>query len=427
MTPRGGARKKGSMEPIVTNIPNIETVRWAYRFILGREAESDAVLAHWASLADGRVILAHFVYCPEAMAHRAAGSPSYGVWVAAPLDASAVRAAFHMRFNAIPSAAEILAEREAHPDLASFRSTFLSSREVRALEEAAVAASPPRPAPLLTAQPEEHAVTVLGRRFTLRGDGPEGYWRDFVDKPKDPSFDRLTRLVRAAFPDGGAGRVLADVGANIGVTALAMAAAAPYHAELLCFEPDERSLPLLRHNLTANDLAGAKVFGEALAERDGMARLRCGATNAATSVLVEPHSRTQTLGATFRDVPVRRLDSVLAQHRIERLDLLKIDVEGGESLVMLGAMEAIARDKPIIFTEFNLWTQMTAGARNPLEVLEEWRIAFRHMVAFDEAGRPFPVLDQDGLLWVLHTVMTQRGCVDDLILCDDLAWLERWA
>jgi len=414
------------MEPIVTNIPNIETVRWAYRLVLGREAESEAVLAHWAALGDGRTILAHFVRSPEAMANRAAGSPSYGAWIAAPLDASAIRAACHMRLNAIPSAAEILAERETHGDMLSFRRAFLASPEVRALEEEGGSPLPPR-APVVTVEPEEHAVTVLGRRFTLRGDGPEEYWRDLVEKPVDPTLDRLTRLVRAAFPDGGAGRVLADVGANIGVTCLALAAAAPHHAELLCFEPDERSLPLLKHNLTANDLPGARVFGHALAERDGMARLRCGTTNAATSVLVEPHSRIQTMGAIFREVPVRRLDSVLAEQGIKRLDLLKLDVEGGENLVMLGAMEAISRDRPIIFTEFNLWTQMTAGARNPLEVLEEWRAAFRHMIAFDEAGRPFPILDQDGLLWVLHTVMTQRGCVDDLILCDDLDWLGRWA
>jgi FkbM family methyltransferase len=414
------------MEPIVTNIPNIETVRWAYRFVLGREAESDAVLAHWAALGDGCRILAFFVRCPEAVAHRAAGSPAHGPWIAAPLDAAAIRAAYHMRFNAVPSAAEILAEREAHADLASFRRAFLGSAEVQQLAAQAEPPPPPASASLVSTQPEEHALNVLGRRFTLRGDGPEGYWRDLVEKPNDPSLERLARLLRAAFPDGGAGRVLADAGANIGVTCLTMAAAAPYHAELLCFEPDERSLPLLQHNLAANDVSHARVFGHALAERDGVARLRCGTSNAATSVVVEPHSRTQAVGAIFRDVPVRRLDTVLAEQGIERLDLLKIDVEGGETLVMLGAMESIARSKPIIFTEFNLWTQMTAGARNPLEVLEEWRSAFRHMVAFDEAGRPFPILDQDGLLWVLHTVMTQRHCVDDLILCDQLDWLERW-
>jgi len=414
------------MEPIVTNIPNIETVRWAYRFVLGREAENEAVLAHWAALGDGRSILAFFVRSPEAVAHRSAGSPAHGAWIAAPLDAAAIRAVFHLRFNAIPSAAEILAERQAHRDLASFRQAFLMSTEVQRIA-AETEQAPPQPKSLVRALPEEHALNIMGRRLILRGDGPEGYWRDLVDRPTDPSLERLARLVRAAFPDGGAGRVLVDVGANIGVTSLVMAAAAPYHAELLCFEPDERALPLLQQNLAANDLSQARIFGYALGERDGMARLRRGATNTATSVVVEPHGRTQMEGAAFTDVPVRRLDHVLAEQGIERLDLVKIDVEGNETLVMLGAMEGIARDKPFIFTEFNLWTQMTAGARNPLEVLEEWRSAFRHMLAFDEAGRPFPILDHDGLLWVLHTVMTQRGCVDDLILCDQLDWLERWA
>ena len=111
---------------------------------------------------------------------------------------------------------------------------------------------------------------------------------------------------------------------------------------------------------------------------------------------------------------------------IERLDFLKIDVEGGETPVILGASETVARHRPIIFTEFNAWTQMTAGARNPMEVLEEWHAAFRHMVAFGPDGRPLPIRDHDGLLWVLHTVLTERHCVDDLILCDDLGWLERW-
>ena len=414
------------MEFITKNIPNIETVRWAYRFVLGREPESTAVLTHWASLGDGRRILSYFVGSPEAACHRAAGAPAYGPWIDALLDAAAVKAAFHLRFNAIPSPSEIDAEQEAHPDLASFRRAFLKSAEVRVLIDEDNA-KPKRPAPGLVAEPEEHAFTVLGRQFTLRGNRPEGYWRDLVEKPDDPSLERLARLLRAAFPDGGAGRVLADAGANIGLTSLTIAAAAPDLAELLCFEPDERSLPLLRHNLAANDLGSARIFAHALAERDGRARLRCGANNTATSVLVEAHSRVQAVGATFQEVPVRRLDSVLLEQGIERLDLLKIDVEGGESQVMLGAMESITRHKPIIFTEFNLWTQMTAGARNPLEVLEEWRATFRHMIAFDEAERPVPIQDQDGLLWVLHMVMTQRGCVDDIILCDQTDWLERWA
>lgn len=413
------------MEPIAASSLNIETVRWAYRFILGREPESETVLGHWASLGDGRRILAHFAQSPEAAAHWRAGAAPQGAWALAPLGAAAIRAAFHLRFNALPTEAELQTELQAHPDLMSFRQAFLESPELR---ESAGQAPPLEAADQGEAITlEEHRLTVLEHSFTLRGDGQEDYWRDLVNGPNDRSLERLARLLRAAYPDGGAGRVLADVGANIGVTSLVMAAAAPCHAALLSFEPDARNLALLRHNMAANNLPHARVLDCALAERDGWARLRRGTANAATSMLAEPYSRTQSIGAIYEDVPVRRMDTVLAELKLERLDFLKIDVEGGETPVILGASEAIARDRPIIFTEFNIWTQMTAGARNPMEVLEEWRAAFRHMVAFDPDGRPFPILDHDGLLWVLHTVLMERGGLDDLILCDNLDWLERWA
>ncbi len=423
------------MDRTVMPVSYVEAVRWAYRFTLGREAENETVLHHWASLGDGRLILNYFVRSPEAEAHLAAGAPAYGHWALSPLGAPAIRAAYQLRFDTLPTEAEIAAELAAHPDLLSFRRAFLAAPELRELAarepwgrpQASASGGQARPKAPAAVTLQEHSLTVLDRSFILRGDGPDGYWNDIVSGPNDPSLERLARLLRAAFPDGGAGRVLADVGANIGVTSLAMGAAAPYHAELLCFEPDERCIPLLRHNLTANDFPQARILDCALAERDGMARLRCGARNAATSALAEAHSRVQSAGAVFKDVPVRRLDTVLQELGIERLDFLKLDVEGGETPVILGASGNIARHRPIIFTEFNAWTQMTAGARNPMEVLEEWHAAFRHLVAFDPDGRPFPVLDHDGLLWVLHTVLTERGCLDDLILCDDLDWLERWA
>lgn len=417
------------MDRTGTPVSYVEAVRWAYRFLLGREAESDAILHHWASLQDGRLILNYFVRSSEAESHLMAGAPAYGPWSVSPLTAAAIRAAWLLRFNTVPTEAQIKAELAAHPDLPSFRHAFLAAPELRELAELAPWG---QPEPLATA-PEsavvalrDHTLTVLDRDFVLRGDGPDGYWNDLVAGPLDPSLERLARVIQAAFPDGGAGRVLADAGANIGVTGLVMGAAAPYHAELLCFEPDERSQPLLRHNLTANGFPQARVLDCALAERDGMARLRCSARNAATSALAEAHSRTQAAGAIFKQVPVRRLDSVLYELGVERLDFLKLDVEGGETPAILGASDAIARHRPIIFTEFNAWTQMTAGARNPMEVLEEWHAAFRHMVAFRPDGRPLPIEDHDALLWVLHTVLTERNCVDDLVLCDDLGWLERW-
>lgn len=424
------------MDPTDANLPYVETVRWAYRYVLGRDPEGDSVLWHWASLADGRLILSYFVESPEAQAHREAGTPAYGNWIFGPLSDGAITAAYLLRFNQSPTPAQLAEERATHPDLASFRRAFLGSAEVQAKiatttrpkpQQANAFARLPIGAAAEGGAARDCRFTVLGETFTLRGHPKDQYWRSMVEGPPDPSMARLGRLVRAAFPDGGAGRVLVDAGANIGTTSLVMAKCAPYHADLLAFEADERNLPLLQHNLASNGLDRAQALGLALAERDGTARLRFSPGNTATSGLIEAYGRTGVAGSDFKEVPVRRLDTVLAAQDIGRLDLLKIDVEGGETPVMLGASEAIARDKPIIFLEFNVWTQMTAGARNPMDVLEEWHAVFAHMVAFDRDGRPIPIRDRDGLLWVLHTVMMERGCVDDLVLCDNLHWLENWA
>jgi hypothetical protein len=60
----------------------------------------------------------------------------------------------------------------------------------------------------------------------------------------------------------------------------------------------------------------------------------------------------ETSGQTRR-VPVRRLDTLLAQHLIPRADFLKIDVEGFELEVLAGARELIAAGVLGVETESN--------------------------------------------------------------------------
>src|SRR6185503_20639354 len=48
-------------------------------------------------------------------------------------------------------------------------------------------------------------------------------------------------------------------------------------------------------------------------------------------------------GWTRAEVPVRTLDACVREWNIDRIDLMKIDVEGAEPLVLAGGEQALAR------------------------------------------------------------------------------------
>lgn len=145
------------------------------------------------------------------------------------------------------------------------------------------------------------------------------------------------------------GMTIVDVGANVGYYTLMAAAAVGGAGRVLAFEPSpyafERLAETLRRNGVSNVLALPIGLGEA--ER-------------ALPLFMpqRPGNHTPSMVAAGRggglEVPVRRLDDCLAEHRVERVDLMKIDVEGFEPNVVEGAMGYITRGKVgAILCEFN--------------------------------------------------------------------------
>lgn len=137
-----------------------------------------------------------------------------------------------------------------------------------------------------------------------------------------------------------AGAVIVSAGANIGVMALLLHARYP-RARLIAFEPAPGNVALLRRNL--GDLPGVTIEECALSDRDGTALLHLGAHDA-------EHSLVAGEGGT----PVRceRLDGYLDRHGIERVALLKIDVEGSEAALVRGLGRRLG-DMDVIIGEFH--------------------------------------------------------------------------
>jgi FkbM family methyltransferase len=137
------------------------------------------------------------------------------------------------------------------------------------------------------------------------------------------------RLRELSWEDPFAPRAVLDVGAHVGTFSCALAARLP-GARFICVEPLPSTLPWLRVNLARNGLAGrATIVPVAIAETDGEADLWAPE---------EVSSRASLASGMGRKVTVRAMsfDSVAAAAG-GRIDIVKLDCEGGEYAAVLGA------------------------------------------------------------------------------------------
>lgn len=134
------------------------------------------------------------------------------------------------------------------------------------------------------------------------------------------------------------GAVIVDAGANIGNHTLFFAkvcGAAQVHA----FEPLRTIFSILERNVALNALTNVRCHNAALGAVHGQGALASFPThNIAASTF-------QLQGGG--DYAVLRLDDV----SFDRLDLLKIDVEGTHVALLEGARQTLARHRPLIWIE----------------------------------------------------------------------------
>lgn len=130
------------------------------------------------------------------------------------------------------------------------------------------------------------------------------------------------------------GMTVLDVGANIGFLARHFCRCVGSKGRVIAFEPEPENASVLRHNLRGHPQS--EVVQVALGEKTGPARFFVHKLSGTGNSLV-PHA------AEMRpvDVECQRLDDFLTSRPEIKPDLVKIDVEGGECLVLQGMTKTI--------------------------------------------------------------------------------------
>lgn len=135
------------------------------------------------------------------------------------------------------------------------------------------------------------------------------------------------------------GQTVVDVGANVGYYTALAASRVGKTGRVLAFEPSPLCYKKLAAMKRRNRLTRCFTWNAGLSDIDGELMLYeptedCGNLNA---TMVPNPDTTPIL------VEVRRLDDVLREEGIERVDLLKVDVEGHELRVFKGAAESLRK------------------------------------------------------------------------------------
>ena len=141
-----------------------------------------------------------------------------------------------------------------------------------------------------------------------------------------------------------------DVGAHIGYYTLLALKLVGNKGRVLAFEPEPRNYDNLVKNLVRNtgtdEFTNVVVLQKAVSNKNGREKLFISDNSSGECSLVEMESRPKIT----IDVGTVVLDRVLGDMPV---DVIKVDVEGGEMEVLLGAEKLISRNQGIkIFIEF---------------------------------------------------------------------------
>jgi FkbM family methyltransferase len=188
------------------------------------------------------------------------------------------------------------------------------------------------------------------------------------------------------------GMVFIDAGANEGFYTVFASYRVGKTGIVWAFEPSKREMERLTANVELNGLANVRSFPVALADED---------TNAGLLIAGDEHSGHNTLGQFVHEselsgresVPLRRLDNLVRENALKRLDFLKIDVEGAEWRVLAGALGALRLFRPMILLEVSDSSLKAQGSSRDelIQFLESQ--AYRLYLFDSSTGLPVPAFE----------------------------------
>lgn len=174
--------------------------------------------------------------------------------------------------------------------------------------------------------------------------------------------------------------VFIDIGASIGIYSLCLAdTVRNYGGKIYAFEPIPSNLAYFRDSVYRNQLDGTiHIVPLAVGAKKGIMEMRLAAgakveVGNAVVKAVDSDEEKSEKSYPFR-VEMVTLDDCLLDRGVERIDVVKMDIEGYEYFALLGFSKFIAKCRPVIFAEFNQCCMKNVGIAEVdiKNLMKEW-------------------------------------------------------
>ena len=225
-----------------------------------------------------------------------------------------------------------------------------------------------------------NGMTIFGYEtdiFIAGSIAQHGYW--------EPDLEKVMRKIIRP------GDTVMDIGANIGYFTAVMAECTGKEGRVYAVEALTPLAKLIETSKKYNNWFNVTVYPYALSNAHDTAYFLVNSINPGGSCIVSPEEaaiKSKIRPQSIIEVATYKLDILLEQAPLNRLDYIKMDVEGAESLVLDGARETISHFKPKITMEFSPLRYRHRGIE-PVEVLTKLQ---HNGYSFDIMGN---VCDQD--------------------------------
>jgi FkbM family methyltransferase len=167
---------------------------------------------------------------------------------------------------------------------------------------------------------------------------PTRYINYFTADYEKQNFDFL----KSTTPVNG---VVLDIGAHIGLFSCIAAKVVGNNGKVMAFEPTPKTNALLQQTIHINKLTGlVEPRSEAVGDKTGTAVFFASDTVGDNSNSLVSYLEDRTLNGI--SVPVTTIDIFVKEKGLNRVDFIKLDVEGAEYDAIRGAVETFKKFRP---------------------------------------------------------------------------------